>query len=138
MTIEVGILGATGMVGQQFIALLAQHPWFKVTWLGASERSAVSWYGRWQVRFDGSGTQTVGTPFFIGMPSAPGYVPKYESKERFSCMITTMCRILWMPSSGRAARASWSVPGSAERTPAAAATHARGTAQTPSRFTRAA
>src|SRR5262245_63962897 len=38
--IEVGILGATGMVGQQFIALLANHPWFKVTWLGASERSA--------------------------------------------------------------------------------------------------
>ena len=40
MAIEVGILGATGMVGQQFIALLADHPWFKVTWLGASERSA--------------------------------------------------------------------------------------------------
>src|SRR3954469_15548954 len=40
MAIEVGILGATGMVGQQFISLLAQHPWFKVTWLGASERSA--------------------------------------------------------------------------------------------------
>src|SRR3989441_12567790 len=38
--IEVGILGATGMVGQQFIALLATHPWFKVTWLGASERSS--------------------------------------------------------------------------------------------------
>ena len=38
--IEVGILGATGMVGQQFIALLAQHPWFKVTWVGASDRSA--------------------------------------------------------------------------------------------------
>src|SRR5260221_2044213 len=37
--IEVGILGATGMVGQQFIALLARHPWFKVTWLGASHRS---------------------------------------------------------------------------------------------------
>src|SRR6058998_506903 len=37
--IEVGILGATGMVGQQFIALLASHPWFKVTWLGASQRS---------------------------------------------------------------------------------------------------
>jgi len=40
MTIDVGILGATGMVGQQFIALLADHPWFRVTWLGASERSA--------------------------------------------------------------------------------------------------
>ena len=36
---EVGILGATGMVGQQFVALLANHPWFKVTWLGASQRS---------------------------------------------------------------------------------------------------
>jgi aspartate-semialdehyde dehydrogenase len=40
MAIEVGILGATGMVGQQFIALLAKHPWFKIVWLGASERSA--------------------------------------------------------------------------------------------------
>jgi aspartate-semialdehyde dehydrogenase len=38
-TIEVGILGATGAVGQQFIALLANHPWFTVTWLGASQRS---------------------------------------------------------------------------------------------------
>ena len=38
-TIPVGILGATGMVGQQFIALLANHPWFRVEWLGASERS---------------------------------------------------------------------------------------------------
>ncbi len=38
-TIPVGILGATGMVGQQFIALLANHPWFRVTWLGASQRS---------------------------------------------------------------------------------------------------
>jgi aspartate-semialdehyde dehydrogenase len=37
--IEVGVLGATGAVGQQFIALLAKHPWFKVTWLGASQRS---------------------------------------------------------------------------------------------------
>jgi aspartate-semialdehyde dehydrogenase len=38
--IPVGILGATGMVGQQFIALLADHPWFTVEYLGASERSA--------------------------------------------------------------------------------------------------
>ena len=37
--ISVGILGATGMVGQQFIALLSAHPWFKVEWLGASHRS---------------------------------------------------------------------------------------------------
>jgi aspartate-semialdehyde dehydrogenase len=38
-TIPVGILGATGMVGQQFISLLAGHPWFRVEWLGASQRS---------------------------------------------------------------------------------------------------
>src|SRR5437773_10657508 len=37
--IDIGILGATGMVGQQFIALLATHPWFRVAWLGASQRS---------------------------------------------------------------------------------------------------
>lgn len=38
--IEVGILGATGVVGQHFVALLANHPWFRLTWLAASERSA--------------------------------------------------------------------------------------------------
>ncbi len=37
--VDVGILGATGMVGQQFIVQLANHPWFRITWLGASERS---------------------------------------------------------------------------------------------------
>lgn len=37
---EVGILGATGMVGQQFINFLQGHPWFEAKWLGASERSA--------------------------------------------------------------------------------------------------
>ena len=36
---EVGVLGATGMVGQQFVRLLAGHPWFKTAWFGASERS---------------------------------------------------------------------------------------------------
>src|SRR5262245_60860972 len=37
--LDVGILGATGMVGQQFIMQLANHPWFRIAWLGASERS---------------------------------------------------------------------------------------------------
>jgi aspartate-semialdehyde dehydrogenase len=36
---NVGILGATGMVGQRFIQLLADHPWFNITWLAASDRS---------------------------------------------------------------------------------------------------
>ena len=38
--IEVGILGATGMVGQHFIKFLQGHPWFDLKWLGASDRSA--------------------------------------------------------------------------------------------------
>jgi aspartate-semialdehyde dehydrogenase len=37
--LDVGILGATGMVGQQFVRLLDGHPWFKTAWLAASERS---------------------------------------------------------------------------------------------------
>ena len=37
--IEVGVLGATGVVGQQFVSRLANHPWFRCTWLAASERS---------------------------------------------------------------------------------------------------
>jgi len=37
--IEVGILGATGMVGQHFVKFLQGHPWFDLTWLGASDRS---------------------------------------------------------------------------------------------------
>ena len=38
--IDVGILGATGMVGQHFIKFLEGHPWFDLKWLGASDRSA--------------------------------------------------------------------------------------------------
>ena len=38
--LPVAILGATGMVGQTFIRLLAEHPWFKMTTVAASERSA--------------------------------------------------------------------------------------------------
>ncbi len=38
--IEVGILGATGMVGQHFVKFLQGHPWFTLKWLGASDRSA--------------------------------------------------------------------------------------------------
>ncbi len=38
--IEVGVLGATGMVGQHFIRFLQNHPWFDLTWVGASDRSA--------------------------------------------------------------------------------------------------
>jgi aspartate-semialdehyde dehydrogenase len=42
---KVGILGATGMVGQRFIQLLNNHPWFEIAWLAASDRSAGKTYG---------------------------------------------------------------------------------------------
>ncbi len=50
--IQVGILGATGAVGQRFVQLLEGHPWFEVTALYASERSAGRPYGEvvdWRV-----------------------------------------------------------------------------------------
>ena len=54
---KVGIIGATGMVGQRFALLLADHPWFTVTALAASGRSAGKTYeeavsGRWAMTAD--------------------------------------------------------------------------------------
>jgi len=52
--LKVGVLGGTGMVGQRFIALLENHPWFEVTTIAASPRSAGKTYeeavgGRWKM-----------------------------------------------------------------------------------------
>jgi aspartate-semialdehyde dehydrogenase len=50
---SVGILGATGVVGQRFIQMLEAHPWFEVAWLAASDRSAGQTYGdavRWRLK----------------------------------------------------------------------------------------
>ncbi len=52
--LKVGILGGTGMVGQRFISLLENHPWFEVTTVAASPRSAGQTYeaavgGRWKM-----------------------------------------------------------------------------------------
>ena len=41
----IGILGATGMVGQRYIQLLEKHPWFQIAWLAASDRSSGKTYG---------------------------------------------------------------------------------------------
>jgi aspartate-semialdehyde dehydrogenase len=51
--IPIGILGATGVVGQRFIQLLENHPWFEVAWLAASDRSAGQSYGdaaKWRLK----------------------------------------------------------------------------------------
>ena len=41
---QVGVVGATGMVGQRFVSLLENHPWFRVAVLAASPRSAGKTY----------------------------------------------------------------------------------------------
>jgi len=51
--LPIGILGATGVVGQRFIQMLEHHPWFEVAWLAASDRSEGKRYGeaaRWRLK----------------------------------------------------------------------------------------
>ena len=52
--LKAGVLGATGMVGQRFVTLLENHPWYEVTAVAASPRSAGKTYeeavgGRWKM-----------------------------------------------------------------------------------------
>jgi aspartate-semialdehyde dehydrogenase len=51
--IPVGILGATGIVGQRFVQMLEHHPWFEIAWLAASDRSEGRSYAeaaRWKLK----------------------------------------------------------------------------------------
>jgi len=53
--IAVGILGATGIVGQRFVQMLENHPWFEIAWLAASDRSEGKKYAdaaRWRLKTD--------------------------------------------------------------------------------------
>lgn len=61
MKVKVGIIGATGMVGQNFVRLLSDHPWFEIAYLAASPASAGKRYheavaGRWHMLQDMPGT----------------------------------------------------------------------------------
>lgn len=52
---KVGIIGGTGMIGQRFISLLSEHPWFEIAEIAASSRSAGKTYGdavasRWALK----------------------------------------------------------------------------------------
>lgn len=73
---EVGVLGATGVVGQQFVRRLAAHPWFRLRWLSASERSegkryrdVVAW--RWPSPIPPGAGHLI-----IAGPSAAGHAPR--------------------------------------------------------------
>jgi aspartate-semialdehyde dehydrogenase len=73
--IEVGVLGATGMVGQEFITFLQNHPWFEMKWAGASDRSAGKKYRdatSW--RLDGVMPESVAD--LTVEESKPGNAPK--------------------------------------------------------------
>jgi len=71
--IKVGVLGATGAVGQRFIQLLADHPWFEIAALTASDRSVGKAYGeaaRWLLR-GGMPARAAGMTL---MPTEPGEI----------------------------------------------------------------
>jgi len=73
--IPIGILGATGVVGQRFIQMLEGHPWFEVAWLAASDRSEDKTYAeaaRWRLKTAipaGVGAMTIS-------PATPAGAPK--------------------------------------------------------------
>jgi len=79
--IAVGVLGATGMVGQEFVNFLRDHPWFELTWLGASDRSAGKTYREattWRLGGE--------TPKYVRDVVVSDSVPKGAPKLVFSAM----------------------------------------------------
>ena len=79
--IPVGVLGATGTVGQEFVSFLRDHPWFELTWLGASDRSAGKSYrdaATWRLGGE--------TPEFVRNITVSECVPKGAPKLVFSSM----------------------------------------------------
>jgi len=73
--IEVGVLGATGMVGQHFVKFLQNHPWFDLTWVGASDRSAGKKYSdatAWRLE----GVMPEKTAGLTVQECVPGNVPR--------------------------------------------------------------
>src|SRR4051812_32192873 len=77
--LSVGVLGATGAVGQRFVQLLADHPWFEVTELAASDRSAGKAYRE-------ACTWRLNTPLPEGVAArvVKGCHERFESKILFS------------------------------------------------------
>jgi aspartate-semialdehyde dehydrogenase len=79
--VPVAVLGATGTVGQKFVRLLADHPWFEITALAASEQSAGRPYGevvRWR--------ETVPLPDRLGRMTIARAVPPLPARIVFSAL----------------------------------------------------
>lgn len=78
MRIKVGVLGATGSVGQKFVQLLEDHPWFEISVLGASDRSAGKKYRE-------------ATNWFMSSPMSE----KIGSMQISACLPNWDCRIVF-------------------------------------------
>jgi aspartate-semialdehyde dehydrogenase len=85
---QIGILGATGMVGQRFIQLLENHhPWFEVAWLAASDRSSGKKYGdavKWKL--------DTGLPERIANMAVSPAVPDHAPKVIFAALDADIAR----------------------------------------------
>ncbi len=85
--IPVGILGATGAVGQRFVQLLARHPWFEIAALAASERSAGQRYAdacKWVIPGD--------PPPAVGDTVVQPLTPNLPAKLVFSALPSDVAR----------------------------------------------
>lgn len=86
---KIGILGATGMVGQRFIQLLENHPWFEVAWLAASDKSSGKRYSdavKWKL-------DTQLPEAIAGMQVSPA-VPEGAPKVIFAALDADIAREL--------------------------------------------
>ena len=90
MKLEAGILGATGMVGQQLVRLLENHPWFELKWVAASGRSAGRTYveaAPWRLaspdaRPDPGTCEWRSADRAVGHAwSSPGWIPRRRGKS---------------------------------------------------------
>ncbi len=85
--LPVGILGATGIVGQRFIQMLEHHPWFEVTWLAASDRSEGRPYAevaRWRLK--------TAIPANIAKMTVSPATPKGAPKIIFAALDSSIAR----------------------------------------------
>lgn len=88
--IPVGIIGATGVVGQRFLALLEQHPWFEPVWLAASDRSRGKRYGE-------AAPWRLATPLperFAGLPVSEAVPESCAAQVIFSSVDSATARAL--------------------------------------------
>ena len=86
---KIGILGATGMVGQRFIQLLEHHPWFEVAWLAASDKSSGKRYGdaaKWKL-------DTALPAYIAEMPVSPA-TPEGAPRIIFAALDSDIAREL--------------------------------------------